>query len=73
MDGKSGGGIGFVGALLLVFIVLKLVGYIAWSWWWVLSPAWIGVALLVLGVVFVGLWAAFVPGAKRDRKSPRGR
>jgi len=24
--------------LLVVFIVLKLVGVITWSWWWVMSP-----------------------------------
>ena len=36
------GGIGFVGLLTIVFIVLKLLGKIDWSWWWVLSPMWIG-------------------------------
>lgn len=47
----GGGGIGFSGLLTIVFIVLKLTGYIAWSWWWVLSPAWISVLvfLLILG------------------------
>lgn len=34
--------------LLIIFIVLKLCGVIAWSWWWVLSPLWIG---LVLGII----------------------
>lgn len=34
----SSRGIGFVGVLTIVFIVLKLLGKIAWSWWWVLSP-----------------------------------
>jgi hypothetical protein len=32
----------------LAFIVLKLTGVITWSWWWVLSPLWIGAAPLVL-------------------------
>ena len=41
------GGIGFGSALLLTFIILKLVGVIDWSWWWVLSPIWIPVALLL--------------------------
>ena len=27
---------------LPALIVLKLAGVIAWSWWWVLSPLWIG-------------------------------
>ena len=39
--------------LTIVFIVLKLTGNIAWSWWWVLSPVWAPVAfgLLVIGVI----------------------
>lgn len=40
-------GIGFGSALLLTFIILKLVGVINWSWWWVLSPIWIPVVLLM--------------------------
>jgi hypothetical protein len=32
-----------------VFITLKLTGYIAWSWWYVLSPFWIPLAF-VLGL-----------------------
>ena len=35
------GGIGFVGLLTIVFIALKLTGFIAWPWVWVLSPIWI--------------------------------
>lgn len=27
-----------MGTLCLIFIVLKLVGVISWSWWWVLAP-----------------------------------
>jgi len=48
---SSSSGIGFVGLLAIVFIVLKLTGYIAWSWWWVLSPLWIGPIILVAVVV----------------------
>jgi len=29
-----------LGALGLIFITLKLTNFIAWSWWWVLSPFW---------------------------------
>lgn len=43
----TSGGIGFGSLLLLTFIILKLVGVIDWSWWWVLSPIWIPVALLL--------------------------
>ena len=44
----SGSGIGFGGLLTLVFIVLKLCKVINWSWWWVLSPIWIGIVLVIL-------------------------
>ena len=40
--------IGFVGLLTLIFITLKLTGYIAWSWVWVLSPIWIGFILIIV-------------------------
>lgn len=45
-----------VWVLTVCFIVLKLCGAITWTWWWVLSPLWIGFAvLLMLGIV----WAIF--------------
>jgi membrane protein YdbS with pleckstrin-like domain len=48
-------GIGFVGLLTILFIGLKLTGYINWSWWWILSPLWIatGLTLLVLVVILI--------------------
>lgn len=42
------GGIGFSGLLTIVFIILKLIGKIDWSWWWVLSPLWITFMLCML-------------------------
>lgn len=48
----SASGIGVTGLLGVVFIVLKLVGVINWSWWWVLSPFWIS---LILGLVLIGV------------------
>lgn len=53
---SSSGGIGFTGLLTIVFIILKLTGHIDWSWWWVLSPIWIGVALIVLILFLVVLF-----------------
>ena len=38
--------IGFAGLLTLLFIALKLTGYIAWSWWLVLAPMWVGFAIV---------------------------
>ena len=54
MDNKSsGGGIGFVGLLTIVFIVLKLLGVISWSWVWVLSPVWISTIIVVILLVVI--------------------
>lgn len=54
---SSSGGIGFAGLLTVLFIGLKLTNYITWSWWWVLSPLWIGFALLLL-LLFVAVVVA---------------
>jgi hypothetical protein len=51
INNNSSGGIGFAGLLTIVFIVLKLLGKIDWSWWWVLSPIWISILLVVAAVV----------------------
>ena len=66
MDNKNNttsGGIGFTGLLTIVFIVLKLLDVIKWSWWWVLSPIWIsfGIALVV---IFIPLVVAIVGNKK---------
>jgi len=45
---SSSSGIGFFGLLTVLFIGLKLTGFIAWSWWWVLSPSWIPLVLFVV-------------------------
>ena len=52
-------GLSFTTVLLVIFIVLKLVGSIAWPWWWVLSPLWIPAALWLV-LIFIVLIAAVV-------------
>lgn len=54
---KTSGGIGFTGLLTIVFIVLKLVGVISWSWVWVLSPLWISFLLILFVVIIVAIFA----------------
>ena len=44
---NTNSGIGFTGLLTIVFITLKLIGYINWSWWWVLSPLWISAGIII--------------------------
>lgn len=54
------GGIGFAGLLTIVFIALKLLGKITWSWWWVLSPLWIDFVLAILIIIVVVVIKAMV-------------
>jgi hypothetical protein len=58
MRGSQSNGIGFFGALGLLFIVLKLVGVISWPWIVVLAPLWLpfGMVLAIFALaVFWGL------------------
>jgi len=62
-------GFPFLAILGLIFITLKLTGYIAWSWWWVLAPLWVGplILLIVLGCIGVFLLIAFMVSAMKPR------
>lgn len=57
---SSSSGIGFTGLLTVVFITLKLLGYISWSWWWVLSPIWILIAFVVAFFAIALIVAVFL-------------
>lgn len=47
-------------ALAIGLIVLKALKKITWSWWWVLAPIWLPIALaLLLAVLGVGAFALF--------------
>jgi hypothetical protein len=50
---SSSGGLGFTGALTILFIALKLCHVINWSWWWVLSPIWISFSILFAIVALI--------------------
>lgn len=50
-------GIGFTGALFLVFLVLKLTHVIDWSWWWITAPLWGGFAIAIIIAIFVFLFS----------------
>jgi hypothetical protein len=52
---SSGGSNTFLSLLTVLFIGLKLTGYISWSWWWVLSPIWIPLLLVLVGGTIYGL------------------
>ncbi|MDR1283888.1 MAG: hypothetical protein LBK99_24180 [Opitutaceae bacterium] len=68
------GGITFTGLLAIVFITLKLVGVIDWSWWWVTAPLWFGPAILLaiaaitaLVFVVVGIVCHFIKKHRSKR------
>lgn len=53
----TSGGSSLLTAIAIVFVILKLTGTTAvatWSWWWVLAPLWIPVAL-VFGILIIAL------------------
>jgi hypothetical protein len=60
MRDSAEGGISLCGFLFVIFLILKLTHVIKWSWWWVSCPLWIGpaifaVALLMIGIVSLGI------------------
>ncbi|MDY8046547.1 hypothetical protein UY416_09600 [Paenibacillus polymyxa] len=54
------GGVGFFGLLGILFIALKLIGVINWSWWLVTLPLWGGIAVVVILVLIVYAAAALI-------------
>ena len=63
----TSGGIGFVGLLTIVFITLKLLGKITWSWVWVLSPIWISLIIYVV-IIIIALIAAAISSRRRYKR-----
>lgn len=52
--------VGLSGMIFLVFLTLKLaeIGKVAnWSWWWVTSPLWIPIAIVIGILIIVGIFA----------------
>lgn len=47
--------LGFFGLLTILFIGLKLTGYIDWSWWLVTAPMWGGFIVMVLFFTLIAI------------------
>ena len=47
--------------IFIMFLILKLTDNIDWSWWWVTSPLWIPVALVLGAAIVIG----FITGLKQ--------
>ena len=52
-NSSSGGGMGILGVLQIVFIVLKCLNIIDWPWMKVFIPLWIYIVLLVLVIALL--------------------
>lgn len=50
---SSSSGATTLGLLGVLFVGLKLTGYINWSWWWVTAPFWGGLALVAIGFILI--------------------
>ena len=55
-DKRTRGGMSLSGVLTVIFIVLKLIGVINWSWLWVFAPLWI-LSLIAVAIVIITLAA----------------
>jgi len=62
--------LGIAEVLTIVFVILKLSGVIAWSWWLVLLPAIISFSMyaLILVMKLVMVFIAVVAVKKRSRE-----
>ena len=57
--------------VFIIFLILKLTGVIAWSWWWVTCPLWIEAVFALafwLCIAIFGVSVATVVGTARKFK-----
>lgn len=62
-ENKKSARIGLGSLIFIIFLVLKLakIGDVAnWSWWWVVSPLWIPIALILIISIFTFLTVLLV-------------
>ena len=50
---NASGGTSILTVLQTIFIVLKLLKVITWSWWTVFIPTWIGLGLFTLCIIVI--------------------
>jgi len=74
-ESKTSSGISLFGAMFLVFLTLKLTGYIYWSWWWITAPLWgpFALAALILLVWLVGFVVVELLKANARKRDDRAR
>jgi hypothetical protein len=60
--------VSFVGLLQLVFITLKLIGVIAWSWGLVLLPTLISIGLFILFIIGMIIYYSILNAIHKNKK-----
>ena len=58
-NNSSSSGMGLLGVLQIIFIVLKLLGVINWTWPVVLILLWIDLGLVLFALLFAIIWEMF--------------
>ena len=54
---SNSGGVSFFSLLFLVFLVLKLTGFIDWSWWWITAPLWMPMlSVVIFLLITLAVW-----------------
>lgn len=73
-------GVSTLGLLGVAFVVLKLVGVISWSWWWVTVPFWgpLGIiagicVIYILAVILAAIVQVFINLVGRITKKRKRR
>lgn len=66
-NNSGSAGLSISGVLTLIFLVLKLIDVIDWSWWWVFSPLLIESGLAVAILVVVGIIRLIGQSRKKRR------
>jgi predicted histidine transporter YuiF (NhaC family) len=67
MANAKSSGISFSGLLTILFIGLKLTNTIDWSWFWVLSPIFLPITLLIIVGIIWGIYEAYKKAKKIER------
>mgnify|MGYP000618660159 FL=1 len=52
-NSNSGSGIGLCNVLFIILLILKLLGVISISWWWVFSPLIVGFAIGIICLIII--------------------
>ena len=52
-NSNSRGGISLCGVIFIILLILKLIGVISISWWWVFSPLIVGFAIGIICLIII--------------------